>query len=182
MICICAAGVASVGDITEIMNIVSDDDEIIGEASREEIYAEGIKNFRVVNAFVVNDEGLIWVPRRHKDKILYPLHLDTSVGGHVKAGEAYEQALFRETEEEINIDLTVIPYKEVAYISPISTPVSAFMKVYFIYAEEVENYNEDDINEAFWMGPKDLIDALESGEDKAKSDLIVILKKVFCGA
>jgi isopentenyldiphosphate isomerase len=50
----------------------------------------------VLNAFLVNDYGQIWIPRRSSLKRIFPLCLDMSVGGHVVSGESYEEAFRRE--------------------------------------------------------------------------------------
>jgi isopentenyl-diphosphate delta-isomerase len=47
----------------EYLDLVSENDEVIGKKLRSEIYAEHLSNFRVVNAFLVNSEGKLWVAR-----------------------------------------------------------------------------------------------------------------------
>jgi len=41
----------------EYLDLVNENDEVIGRKLRSEIYAEHLSNFRVVNAFVVNSKG-----------------------------------------------------------------------------------------------------------------------------
>ena len=77
----------------EILDLVDDNDNVIGSKPRSEIYTEGLHNFRVVNAFVINSKGKIWVPRRAADKRLFPLSLDMSMGGHVETGESYRRSI-----------------------------------------------------------------------------------------
>ena len=67
----------------ELLDIVSEEDVVIGEMERADVYAQGLSSFRVINAFIINDAGQLWIPRRHPSKRLCPLHLDASVGGHV---------------------------------------------------------------------------------------------------
>lgn len=38
----------------ELLDLVDEHDNVIGTASREKIYAEGLRNYRVVHAFIVN--------------------------------------------------------------------------------------------------------------------------------
>lgn len=52
-----------------------------------------LSNYRVVNVFVINSSGKIWIPRRHSNKAHFPLAFDMSIGGHVESGETYEAAL-----------------------------------------------------------------------------------------
>ncbi len=95
----------------ELLDIVDKDDEVIGQCLKSEIYEKGLKNFRVVNAFLLNSEGKLWIMRRTNKPALFPLSLDMSVGGHVKAGESYIQALERELKEELNLDLRSCNWK-----------------------------------------------------------------------
>ena len=52
---------------------------------------------------VFNSDGAIFLQRRSPDKDVQPDKWDTSVGGHVDAGEAYEHAARREMREELGI-------------------------------------------------------------------------------
>ena len=56
----------------EYLDLVNIQDEIIGKKSRSIVYAEGLSNFRVVNAFLVNTQGQLWIPRRSLNKRLFP--------------------------------------------------------------------------------------------------------------
>src|ERR1044072_3256275 len=94
----------------ELLDLVSPDDVVIGQALRSVIYAHDWSNFRVVNAFIINDQGKLWIPRRTANKQLFPLCLDASMGGHVAAGETYHQAFVRELQEELNIDASTVKY------------------------------------------------------------------------
>src|SRR3990167_1715083 len=89
----------------EYLDLVDDNDIVIGKKKRSEVYAEHLSNFRVVNAFVINTKGELWIPRRAAHKRVFPLCLDMSMGGHVETGDSYEQAFARETREELNIDV-----------------------------------------------------------------------------
>ena len=63
---------------------------------------------------------------------MFPNCLDVSVGGHVERDETYFEAFKRETREELNLDVGDLEWREVAYFSPFSTTLSAFMRVYEI--------------------------------------------------
>lgn len=162
----------------EILDLVNENDEVIGSKSRSDIYAEGLKNFRVVNAFVINSKGKLWIPRRAANKRLFPLGLDMSMGGHVESGESYETAFKRELKEELNLNAETIPYSLVGHLSPNKDGVSAFMNVYEIKSDTAPDYNKEDYIEYFWLTPKELLDKLGQG-DKSKEDLPKLVKKFY---
>jgi isopentenyl-diphosphate delta-isomerase len=159
----------------EYLDLVDENDVVMGKKLRSEVYAENLSNFRVVNAFIVNSKGEIWVPRRGPTKRIFPLCLDMSMGGHVESGETYDEAFKRETSEEINIDVDQVGYKCIGHLSPQVNGTSANMNVYEINLEDVSDYNKDDFIEHFWLKPEDVLKKIESG-DKSKSDLPILVR------
>ena len=162
----------------EYLDLVNALDEVIGKKLRSEIYSEGLANFRVVNAFLVNSKGQLWIPRRSPNKRLFPRALDMSMGGHVESGEQYEQAFKRELAEELRIDADKIDWKLLGYLTPQVDSVSAFMKVYEISTDVTPQYNHHDFTESFWLFPAELIQRIEAGES-AKSDLRILVQKFY---
>lgn len=163
----------------EYLDLVNEKDEVIGRKLRSEVYAEGRSNFRVINAFIVNQKGELWIPRRTGGKRFFPLCLDVSVGGHVESGETYDQALRRETSEEINVDLTKVDYRLLGHLTPQNDHVSANTNVYEITLNEAPEYNKHDFIEDNWFTPNKLLELVAAGE-RVKSDL-PILVKIFYG-
>ncbi|BAZ02696.1 hypothetical protein NIES37_67090 [Tolypothrix tenuis PCC 7101] len=159
----------------EILDIVDERDRVIGQKKRSEIYNQGLYNFRVVNAFVVNSLGQLWIPRRSAQKQIFPRCLDVSMGGHVESGETYEDALQRELQEELNLELKMLKVRLLGYLIPHQHQVSAFMKVYEIKLDSQPEYNENDFIESFWLNPDELIKWLHKGEP-AKSDLLKLVQ------
>ncbi len=162
----------------EILDLVNEKDEIIGQASRIEVSMDGVKNYRVINAFIRNKEGQLWIPRRTANKRMFPLTLDMSVGGHVGRGESYLQGFERELFEELNIRLEDVEYREVLYLNPYKCDVSSFMKVYVISLDYTPDYNKLDFIEGYWLMPEEVIERITEG-DSAKSDLIKVIKLLY---
>lgn len=57
----------------------------------------------VVHMHLFNDTGELFLQKRAMTKDLLPGYWDTSVGGHISPGESVEEALYRETMEELGI-------------------------------------------------------------------------------
>ncbi|MFA4906881.1 MAG: NUDIX domain-containing protein [archaeon] len=162
----------------EYLDLVDANDKVIGKRKRSEIIAENLSCFRVVNAFIVNSRNEIWIPRRTPDKIIFPSCLDMSMGGHVKSGETYEDALEREMREELKINVGKVPHRLLGYLTPRKNKVSSFMKVYEIRTDRAPDYNKSDFVEYFWLTPKALFDRIRNGE-KTKEDLPKLVKTFY---
>ena len=154
----------------ELLDVVDSEDRVIGQQWRSVLYREGACNFRVVNAFLRNSSGQLWIPRRTAGKKLFPLCLDMSMGGHVAAGESYEQAFQRELKEELNLDGRQMQPRILGRLTPHGHGVSAFMTVYEICTDQEPLYNQADFCTFYWLTPSELMDRLGNG-DKAKDDL-----------
>ena len=89
----------------ELLNLVDENDQIIGLVDREEVYEKDIHNVRVIGIFIVDEEGKILVQKRSGNRYYCPNGFDFSVAGHVHSGESYEEAAHRETREELGIDI-----------------------------------------------------------------------------
>lgn len=162
----------------ELLDIVDFNDQVIGQKYRSEIYATKVSNFRVINALLINSNKHVWIPRRSATKKLFPLCLDASVGGHVAAGESYEQAFERELQEELNIKLSDVTYHLLAKLSPHEHGVSAYMHVYLITTDKEPIYNTDDFISASWYEITELQSIIKNGEH-TKGDLPALINLLY---
>lgn len=162
----------------EILDLVNENDEVIDTKPRSEVYALGLTNFRVINLFLKNDKGELWIPRRTAHKRIFPLCLDISAAGHVESGEDYETALAREVMEELNIDIASHPVTFLGKATPHEHGVSAFEQVYELKYDEVPPYNPHDYCEWMWITPQGLLKRFDAGEP-AKSDLPKLVRLFY---
>jgi len=86
----------------EFLDIVDKNDKVIGRASKDEIYKK-ILCHRIAHVLIFNDEGKMVLQMRSPNVSFCPNHWSTAVGGHVQAGETYEQAALREYSEELGV-------------------------------------------------------------------------------
>ncbi|MBT8763415.1 NUDIX domain-containing protein [Desulfohalobiaceae bacterium Ax17] len=86
----------------ERIEVVDENNNPIAVLSRNEVHRQGLFH-RSVLVLVYNQEGKVFLQKRHRNKNLYPGRWDLSATGHVKAGEAAEDAALRELKEEVGI-------------------------------------------------------------------------------
>lgn len=86
----------------ELFDVVDENDVPTGTATRAEVHAENLIH-RAVHVFVLNKNGDLWLQKRSHRKDMNPGVWDSSVSGHLDAGEPYEAAAIRELGEEIGI-------------------------------------------------------------------------------
>jgi isopentenyldiphosphate isomerase len=87
----------------ETRDVVNEKDEIIGQATKEEIEAQHLI-CRVCFIMLVNGKGELLLHRRSANKRAYPLYWSGAAAGHITSGETYEQAAAREMKEEIGVE------------------------------------------------------------------------------
>lgn len=90
-------------DADEYLEIVNEKGEIIGSAQRSEIHGNPSLMHKVVHILVFNRKGDLLLQKRSKNKDVAPGKWDTSVGGHVEAGEDLLGSCKREMLEELGI-------------------------------------------------------------------------------
>lgn len=99
----------------EMFPIVDKEGNITGAATRGECHNGSRLLHPVVHLHVFNPQGQLYLQKRPAWKDIQPNRWDTAVGGHVDLGESVEQALRRETREELGItDFT--PERLVHYV------------------------------------------------------------------
>lgn len=88
----------------EVFDVVDEQDRVIGRATRAEVHRNPGLIHRAVHVLVFRPDGRLLLQLRSKGKDVDPGLWDTSVGGHVDAGEDYLTAARRELFEELGIE------------------------------------------------------------------------------
>lgn len=86
----------------EIFDVCDENDNVIRQASRSQVHAEGLLH-RAVHIWVFRSDGRLLVHKRSTTKDEYPSRFTSSASGHVDAGEDYETAAHRELREELSL-------------------------------------------------------------------------------
>lgn len=87
----------------EILEVVNETGETIRTLPRSEIHGNPSLIHKVVHVLVFNEAGKLLLQKRSMNKDVAAGKWDTSVGGHVNAGEPLDEAVKRETAEELGI-------------------------------------------------------------------------------
>jgi len=90
--------------MTEYFDVVDENDNVIGKASRNECHKKGLMH-RAVHITIINSKGQILLQKRSMNKDLYKGWWIDGAAGHVDSGESYEEAARREIKEELGIDV-----------------------------------------------------------------------------
>ncbi len=98
----------------EIFDVVDENDVVVSRSTRAEVHERNLLH-RAVHIFVFNKRGDLLLQKRSQLKDRHPGVWDSSVSGHLDAGESYESAALRELEEEMGITAE-IPPEEIARI------------------------------------------------------------------
>jgi isopentenyldiphosphate isomerase len=91
----------------ELVDVVDDDDHVVGRATRAEMRRDNLLH-RAVYILVWSTRGELFVHQRTPTKDVYPAYWDVTVGGVVGAGEGYDEAARRELAEEIGVRCEVV--------------------------------------------------------------------------
>jgi Isopentenyldiphosphate isomerase len=104
----------------ELFPVVDDDGNEISLATRSVCHnGKSMLLHPVVHLHLLNSDGELFLQKRAMTKDLLPGMWDTSVGGHMSPGEAPEEALRREAEEELGLkDITFHLNKKYKWQSP----------------------------------------------------------------
>ena len=128
--------------MAESMDIVNDKNEVVGKTTQEEIYAKKL-NHRIVHVFVIHPKSKeVYFQKRAETKSFLPGYYCTSAGGHVKAGESYEDAAKREMGEELGLK---VPVRKVNSMQFTSDGHKRFIELYVAFAEDGFNFADGEV-------------------------------------
>jgi isopentenyl-diphosphate delta-isomerase len=92
--------------MSEILDVVNDKDEVIGQAERDEVHRIGLMCRLIYVCFYTTDKQVI-LQKRSDTKKNDAGKLTTTVSGHVASGQSYIEAAVRETLEESGVEVEV---------------------------------------------------------------------------
>lgn len=145
----------------EVYDFVSEDDEVLGQATRGEIHARKLIH-RSAHVFIVDSQGRIWLQQRSMEKDLYKGFWNSSASGHLDAGEDYDGGGAREFGEEIkNVRGPLVKVGRFKDYNPDDRENSCLFIVR--HDGEVE-FNREEIQDGRFFGVQEIKDELTAGK------------------
>ena len=137
----------------ELFDVVNEADEVTGQATRLEVHTRNLVH-RAVHVFVVNRHGELLLQKRSRFKDAHPSVWDSSVAGHLDAGEDYPAAAIRELEEEMGI--TGVGVEEIGRIAPSEATGWEHVALFLARWDGALRYPCSEVEAALWMRSEEL--------------------------
>jgi len=161
--------------MTEFLDVVDRSDNVIGRASKEEVYRRALCH-RIVHVLIFNDKGEMALQLRSPNISFCPGHWSTAVGGHVQSGETSEQAALREYKEELGAISKLAFFSKDFYHAP-GTP-DKFLITFKTRFNGPFKPDPDAVTMVEFFTLEDIKKMLEKGE-KFHPELLFLLRKHF---
>jgi 16S rRNA (adenine1518-N6/adenine1519-N6)-dimethyltransferase len=138
----------------EIFDVVDEHDQVIEQRTRGEVHALKLLH-RAVHVFVFNKRGDLLLQKRSWLKDAHPGVWDSSVSGHLDAGEDYADAAVRELDEEMGIHTADAP-TEIARITACEETGWEHVRLYMIRSGGPLRFPAAEIECATWFPPAEV--------------------------
>lgn len=149
---------------TEWFDIVDEENRVMGTATREECHSGSKLLHPVVHIHLFNSRNELLLQKRKMSKKIQPGKWDTSIGGHIQAGEPVEEAIQRESLEEAGVHIELdklIPVGKYVFESDIEKEL-VFSYAY-IYDGPI-TFQESEIDEVRFFGSEEIRELNETGQ------------------
>ncbi|MEO0793587.1 MAG: NUDIX domain-containing protein [Verrucomicrobiota bacterium] len=150
----------------ELFDVVDENDQVIDQATRGFVHAQGLRH-RAVHILVYNSDGQLYLQKRSMNKDQMPGAWTTSASGHVDAGESYDEAAKRELEEELGIPLGTGDEMDLLFKHPACRKTGEeFIQVYRLSWNGPIVPEPEEIDEGAWLNPDDLDELIRNDRRK----------------
>ncbi|HKS32578.1 MAG TPA: NUDIX hydrolase YfcD [Enterobacteriaceae bacterium] len=138
---------------TEWVDIVNEDNEVIGQASRAQMRAQCLRH-RATYIVVSDGMGKILVQRRTETKDFMPGMLDATAGGVVQAEEQMLESARREAEEELGI--AGVPFADHGQFYFEDEHCRVWGGLFSCVSHGPFALQEEEVSEVSWMTPEEV--------------------------
>ncbi len=138
-------------DQLPLLDVIDESEAVIRQTDYLTVHKEGLLH-KYVQLVIERDGGAIALQRRSIRNRNYPRTLDASAAGHVDAGETYEQAILREANEELGINLSPADLVPLGRIENKDLPVENMIGRLFLAKWNAPlNLDPHEVEEVVWM-------------------------------
>lgn len=153
----------------EYFDVLNEYGEFTGKvATREECHEKGLWH-RAVYAFIFNENGEVLLQKRSKTKKLWPNLWDITAGGHVLTGEFGMQALIREVEEELGIDINEEEIKYLVGSTSSNTKgkiINNHFNECYIVTKDIDisklKLQEEEVSDIKWFSKQEILERIDN--------------------
>jgi len=140
----------------ETFDVVNERDEVIGRERRSEVHQKNLLH-RAVHIFIWNRRGDLLLQKRSSQKEVAPGAWDSSVAGHLGAGEDYDDAARREMIEELGISVRLGRIQKFEARAELGWE---FVRLYEGKSKGPFSFPKEEISEVRWWKPADITAAV----------------------
>ncbi|PID59398.1 MAG: NUDIX hydrolase [Gammaproteobacteria bacterium] len=142
-------------DTDEWLDIVDDNDQVVGRARRSVVHAEGHLH-RSTHIVIGNSRGEVFVQLRSLAKSNSPGLWDSSAAGHVDSGESYRDCASREIGEELGIAIAAEELQLCGRLDPVERNGLEFTDVYVGFSDESMTLRVGEVDDGRWLTPDEV--------------------------
>ena len=164
----------------EILDVVDENDTVIGQKTRAECHSNPSLIHRVVHCWLLNSDGQLLWQQRSMLKKLAPGMWDMSCGGHIPAGETPEHGLIRELDEELGVKNPKIHLVE-KYISKLPKQTE-MIHLYFVHCDMLESeftLQKEEVQQVKWFDYHIALENYTNNQVQATDFVISQLSRIY---
>ena len=136
--------------MTEWLDIVDNDDRVIGKETRKRVHAAGLFH-RSAHIVLFNTADQVFVQLRSARKDTNAGLWDTSAAGHVDSAETYLQCAVRELAEELGVRVSPADLSLIGKLKPQQENGFEFTHVYRVVSDQTLTLEQDEIDGGRWL-------------------------------
>jgi isopentenyl-diphosphate delta-isomerase type 1 len=163
----------------EIFDVVNERDEVIGQNTRREVHARGLRH-RAVHVLVFGSDGRIFLQKRSMTKDTFPGAWDSSASGHVDSGEDYDPCAVRELGEELGLSVAAPP-RRLYKIAACAETGQEFVWVYQLESDGPFALHPEEIERGDWFTPGQVTDWMGQRPQDFAPAFVLIWKNLTAG-
>jgi len=152
----------------DVVVLVNQNDEEIGEATKEEAHLGEGKLHRAFTVLLFNEKKEVLLQKRSKEKLLWPLTWEASCSSHPLKNEGYVEAGERRLKEELGINVNLNFLTKFQYYQKYKD-IGAEWEICALLIGNYNgkiNPNPKEVSEVRWFNTKDLLKEFETHPHK----------------